>query len=287
VLVAAGLALLAAAVYVEAKVAVDPIIPMRLFKDRTISLATFASVMIGVAMFGSTVYLSQYFQIARGMTPTEAGLMSIAMVGGLFLSSIVTGRIITRTGRWKRYLVGGMVFVVIGLALLSTIDDTTNLIAVGVFMAVLGVGLGATMQNLVLAVQNNVSMADMGSASSLVAFFRSMGGSIGISALGAVLSYSVAEKVAAGLAAIGVDTRGQQSHSVPAMSSLPGPIREVFEHAFGMAFGELFLIAVPFAVVALICVMLIREVPLRTSNDAPVIAPVIEAETAPVPATVR
>ncbi len=117
------------------------------------------------------------------------------MVGGLFVSSIVTGRIITRTGRWKRYLVGGMVLVVIGLALLGTIDDTTNLVVVGVFMAVLGVGLGATMQNLVLAVQNNVSMADMGAASAVVAFFRSMGGSIGVSALGALLSHQVADKV--------------------------------------------------------------------------------------------
>ncbi len=259
--------LLVAAVYVEARVAVDPIIPLRLFKDRTISLATFASVMIGVAMFGSTVYLSQYFQIARGMTPTEAGLMSIAMVGGLFVSSIVTGRIISDTGRWKRYLVGGMVLVVIGLALLSTIDDTTNLVEVGVFMAILGVGLGATMQNLVLAVQNNVAMSDMGSASSVVAFFRSMGGSIGISALGALLSYSVAEKVTTGLAAIGIDASGHESHSVPDMSTLPEPVRVVFEHAFGAATGELFLVAVPFAVVALICVLFIREVPLRTTND--------------------
>ncbi|GAA4376981.1 MDR family MFS transporter [Nocardioides caricicola] len=281
-LVALGVLLLVAAVYVEAKVAVDPIIPIRFFKDRTIALATIASVMIGVAMFGSTVYLSQYFQIARGMTPTEAGLMSIAMVGGLFVSSIVTGRMITATGRWKRFLVGGMAFVVIGLALLSTIDDTTSLVAIGGFMLVLGLGLGATMQNLVLAVQNNVSMSDIGSASAVVAFFRSMGGSIGISALGAVLSYSVAEKVTSGLAAIGIDASGQESHSVPDMSSLPEPMRVVFEHAFGMAFGELFLIAVPFAVVALVCVALIREVPLRTSNSAPVVS----AGAEPAPASV-
>lgn len=281
VLVAAGALLLVAAVYVEAKVAVDPIIPIRLFEDRTITLATIASVMIGVAMFGSTVYLSQYFQIARGMTPTEAGLMSIAMVGGLFVSSIVTGRIITATGRWKRFLVGGMVLVVVGLALLSTIDETTSLVAIGGFMLVLGLGLGATMQNLVLAVQNNVSMSDIGSASAVVAFFRSMGGSVGISALGAVLSYSVAEKVTSGLAAIGIDTSGHASHSVPDMSTLPEPVRVVFEHAFGVAFGELFLIAVPFAVVALVCVLLIREVPLRTSNLDP-----IEGAAEPQPASV-
>ena len=99
---------------------------MRLFRDRTTSLATAASVLIGVAMFGSTVYLSQYFQLARGMSPTHAGLMSIAMVGGLVVSSMVTGRIITRTGLWKRYLVGGMVAVIVGLSLLATIDEATS-----------------------------------------------------------------------------------------------------------------------------------------------------------------
>jgi hypothetical protein len=99
-LVALGVGLLVAAGYVEMKVAVEPVIPPRLFRDRTTALATLASILIGVAMFGATVYLSQYFQIARGMSPTRAGLMSIAMVGGLLVSSIVSGRAITRSGRF-------------------------------------------------------------------------------------------------------------------------------------------------------------------------------------------
>jgi MFS family permease len=247
------------------KVAVEPIIPMRLFRDRTTSLATAASVLIGVAMFGSTVYLSQYFQLARGMSPTHAGLMSIAMVGGLVASSMTTGRIITRTGLWKRYLVGGMVAVIIGLSLLATIDATTPLVLVGTFMAVLGLGLGATMQNLVLAVQNNTAQSDMGAASSLVAFFRSMGGSIGVAALGAVLSHQVADNVAKGLAALGVSSSSTESHSIPDLDSLPGPVRAIFEQAFGDATGHIFLVAVPFAVAALFCVLFIREVPLRTT----------------------
>ena len=265
-LVALGVALLAAAVYVEAKVAVDPIVPLRLFRDRTITLATIASTMIGLAMFGSTVYLSQYFQTARGMSPTEAGLMSIAMVGGLFVSSIVSGRIITATGQWKRWLVGGMVLVVIGLGLLGTIDEQTSLVVVGLFMAVLGVGMGATMQNLVLAVQNNVALSEMGAASSVVAFFRSMGGSIGVSALGALLGHQVAAKVTSGLAELGVATTSHQTHSIPDLGTLPEPVRAVFESAFGQSFGEIFLVAAPFAFVALVCVSLIKEVPLRTAN---------------------
>ena len=265
-MVALGVLLLAAAVVVELR-ATEPVIPLRLFRDRTTSLATFASVMVGVAMFGSTVYLSQYFQIAHGMSPTRAGLMSTAMVGGLLVASIGTGRIITRTGRWKRYLVGGMVLVVVGLALLSTIDESTSLLPVGCFMAVLGVGLGATMQNLVLAVQNNTAQRDMGAASSVVAFFRSMGGSIGVSALGAALSHQVATSVTRGLTALGVSTAGGSDSAIPDMASLPAPVRTVFETAFGDATGHLFLIAVPFAAIALVAVLFIREVPLRTTIE--------------------
>ena len=264
-LVVGGLVVIAAAVVVEARVATDPMIPLRLFRDRTTSLATLASVLIGVAMFGSTVYLSQYFQLARGMSPTEAGLMSITMVGGLLVSSIATGRIISRTGVWKRYLVGGMVLVIVGLALLSTIDEATDLVAVGAYMGVLGVGLGATMQNLVLAVQNNTAQSDMGAASSVVAFFRSMGGSIGVSVLGAILAGRVASSVAAASGGA-VD---HESHAIPDLATLPAPARLVFEQAFGEATGHLFLVALPFAVLALVAVLLIREVPLRTTNDAP------------------
>jgi MFS family permease len=256
---------LVAAVLTELKVP-EPIIPMRLFRDRTTSLSTFASVFVGVAMFGSTVFLSQYFQISRGMTPTNAGLMSVSLVGGLMVSSIVSGRIITSTGRWKRFLVGGMVLVVIGMALLSTIDDTTNLWLVGSFMVVLGLGMGATMQNLVLAVQNNTAQRDMGAASSLVAFFRTMGGSIGVSALGAALGHRVSDHVVAGLAALGMAApSGSESRSIPDVSALPTPVREVFQHAYGEATGHIFLIATPVAVVALVAVLFIREVPLRTT----------------------
>jgi MFS family permease len=229
------------------------------------TLATIASVLIGLAMFGSTVYLSQYFQLARGMSPTGAGLMSVAMVGGLLVSSIVSGRVITATGRWKRWLLGGMVLVVTGLALLATIDETTGLVVVGLFMAVLGLGLGSTMQNLVLAVQNNVAQADLGAASSVVTFFRSMGGSIGVSALGAVLSHQVADSVAAGVARLGVRPPGDGHGAIPDLATLPAPVRAVFEQAFGDATGHLFLVAVPFAALAGVCVLFIEEVPLRTT----------------------
>jgi MFS family permease len=228
-------------------------------------------VLIGVAMFGSTVYLSLYFQRAKDMSPTEAGLMSICMVGGLLVSSILSGRIISNTGVWKRWLVGGMVAVIAGIGLLATIDASTPLWRTGLFMAVLGLGLGATMQNLVLAVQNTIALSDMGAGSSVVAFFRSLGGSIGIAALGAVLAHQVADAVEAGLtklltihpeyaSAVSHDTGG-----IPDVSDMPAPIRAIFESAFGDATGHIFLVALPFAVGALIAVLFIKEVPLRTS----------------------
>ncbi|MEO5662277.1 MAG: MDR family MFS transporter [Nocardioides sp.] len=273
-LVIAGLVVIISAIAVEAYVAKDPIIPLRLFRDRTTALATGASVLIGVAMFGATVYLSQYFQLARGMSPTTAGLMSICMVGGLLVSSIVSGRIITATGKWKKFLIGGMVFVIIGLALLSTIDDTTHLVVVGVFMAILGLGLGATMQNTVLAVQNSVAAADLGSGSSVVAFFRSMGGSIGVSALGAALGHQVSDHVSTGLTALvkagtipasSLSDLGSNSRGIPDLDTLSPPVRQVFEHAFGEATGHLFLIALPFAVLSLLLLLFIEEKPMRTT----------------------
>jgi hypothetical protein len=162
--------------------------------------------------------------------------------------------------------VGGMVLVVVGMGLLGTIDASTSLVWIGVFMAVLGLGLGATMQNLVLAVQNNTAQADLGAASSVVAFFRSIGGSVGVSVLGALLAHQVAGSVTAGLADLGIDG-SHRSGAIPDLGALPAPVRALYETAFGEATGHLFLAAVPFAVLALGCVLLIREVPLRTTLD--------------------
>ncbi len=266
-MVSAGVLLLVLAVVQESR-AKEPIIPLRLFRDRTTSLATFASAMVGVAMFGSTVFLSQYFQIARGMSPTKAGLMSIPMVGGLMLSSMFSGRRISATGLWKRYLLSGMVLVVVGMSLLSTIDEATPLAEVGAFTALLGIGMGCALQNLVLAVQNNTAQADMGAASALVAFFRTMGGSVGVAALGAALGHQVSRHVVEGLSALGLQPpSGSESRSIPDLSTLPGPVREVFQHAFGEATGHLFLVATPVAALSLLAVLFIHEVPLRRTVE--------------------
>jgi hypothetical protein len=172
-----------------------------------------------------------------------------------------------------------MLLVIAGIGLLGTIDHTTALAVVGAYMALLGIGLGAVMQNLVVAVQNNTAQRDMGAVSAVVAFFRTLGGAVGVSALGAVLGHKVSDNVLAGLARLGVAPGAAgDSHAVPDLSSLPGPLREVFQAAFGDATGHIFAVAVPFAVLALVAVLFIREVPLRTSiadvgSDAEVSTP--------------
>lgn len=262
-----GVLLLAGFLFAETR-AKEPIIPLHLFKDRTISLAVFASVMVGVAMFGSTVFLVQYFQISRGMSPTRAGLMTLALVGGVLVSSVVSGRLIAATGKWKRYLVGGSVLMVIGIALLSTIDPHISLFNVGAYMAILGIGMGSVNQNLVLAVQNNAAQKDIGAASSLAAFFRTMGGSIGVSALGAALGHKVSAGVMEGLANKGITpSGGADSTSIPDLTTLPAPVRAVFEVAFANGTGHIFLLATPFAVLAFLAILAIREVPLRTTIE--------------------
>ena len=201
--------------------AAEPIVPLRLFRDRTTTLAILASVAIGVAMFGSSVFLGQYLQISRGYSPTEAGLLTIPMVAGLLLSSTASGILITRTGRWKRFLVAGSVLVVVGFGLLSMIDHETDMVLLCSFLFVLGVGIGMTMQNLVLAVQNTVAATDLGAASSAVAFFRSLGGTIGVSVLGAVLSSRVGTLISAGLPAPGAAAAGSGDVGLADLADAP------------------------------------------------------------------
>jgi EmrB/QacA subfamily drug resistance transporter len=154
-LVTLGVVLCAAAVLVERRVR-EPLVPLRLFADRTVVLAVVASVAVGIAMFGTSVFLSQYMQIARGKSPTEAGLLSIPMVIGLFASSTIVGRVITHTGLYKRWMLLGTLLLTAGLPLMGTMDETTSLAEIAAFMLVVGAGVGMVMQNLVFVVQNAV-----------------------------------------------------------------------------------------------------------------------------------
>lgn len=266
----------------------EPIIPLRLFRNRTITLASLASLFVGVAMFAGTVFFSQYFQLARDESPTMSGVMTIPMIGGLFISSTLSGQIITKTGRWKAWLVSGAVLLTAGLGLLGTIRYDTEYWHIAVFMAVMGLGLGMMMQNLVLCTQNQVAPEDLGSASSVVTFFRSLGGAVGVSALGAVMSNRVTQYVKDGLAELGpqgaaLGHGGTGGGSIPDLDKLPAPIRTVMESAYGHGVGDIFLYSAPFALLALLVTLFIKEVALKT-NAAPERS---DESVAPAPAAVE
>ncbi|OLR92741.1 EmrB/QacA family drug resistance transporter [Actinokineospora bangkokensis] len=261
-----GVVLLAGAVYVETRAA-EPIIPLRLFRDRTTALATTASIAVGTALFGSAVFLGQYFQIARGYSPTAAGLLTLPMIIGSMLSSTGSGILITRLGRWKAFLVTGSVLMVGGFGLLGTIDHATNMVLIGTFLFVLGLGLGMTMQNLVLAVQNTVAAGDLGAASSTVAFFRSLGGTVGVSVLGAILASRVSALTADGLAALGVAVpAGGSSAGIGTLNELPAPIAAVVRAAYGDATATILLISAALSVITVVAILLIKEKPLLTTT---------------------
>ncbi|MFE0686371.1 MFS transporter [Streptomyces sp. NPDC058961] len=271
-------------VFAESR-ASEPIIPLRLFRNRTITLASLASLFVGVAMFAGTVFFSQYFQLARGKTPTMSGVMTIPMIGGLFIASTVSGQVITKTGKWKAWLVSGGVLVTAGLGLLGTMRYDTPYWHLAVYMALMGLGIGMMMQNLVLCTQNQVSPADLGSASSVVVFFRSLGGAVGVSALGAVMANRVSHYVTDSLTALGPQGAAAAKNSsgsgtIPDLSVLPAPIRTVIESAYGHGVGDVFLYAAPCALLAFLITLFIKEIPLRTravgaaeSEQAPAAAP--------------
>ncbi|ADG75706.1 major facilitator superfamily MFS_1 [Cellulomonas flavigena DSM 20109] len=247
----------------------EPIIPLHLFRNRTVVLTVVASVAVGIALFGTQVFLSQYMQLARGTTPTESGLLTVPMVVGTFLASTVSGRAISRTGRYKAVMVVGAVLLTAGLALMGSIDETTSFTLVGLYMLVVGSGVGMLMQNLVLATQNTLPVTDMGAGTATVAFFRTLGGAIGVSALGAVLAHRVQHLMVDGLTELGVPASALGSGGVgalPDLATLPGPVRSVVEHAFGVGVAELFLIGAPVALLALVAVLALREVPLGRAS---------------------
>ncbi|MFH8703356.1 MFS transporter [Streptomyces rubrogriseus] len=255
---------------VESK-ASEPIIPLRLFRNRTITLASLASLFVGIAMFAGTVYFSQYFQLARDKSPTMSGVMTIPMIGGLFVSSTVSGIVITKTGKWKRWLLAGGVLLTAGLGLLSTMRYDTAYWHIAIFMALMGLGVGMMMQNLVLCTQNQVEPSDLGSASSTVTFFRSLGGAVGVSVLGSVMSTRISHYATDSIGQLKPEDqmaagKALGSGQIPDMDLLPAPIRTWLESAYGHGIADIFLYVAPIALLGFLVTLFIKEVPLRTKG---------------------
>ncbi|MFE6822212.1 MFS transporter [Streptomyces sp. NPDC057690] len=259
VMVGVGLVLLFAAVWVESRAA-EPVVPLAIVRQRITALAIVGSLAVGTAMFGASVFLSQYFQVSRGHSPTEAGLLTIPMMIGILIASTVAGRLISRTGKIKPFVVTGAVLLAVGCAGLGTIDYRTPMLFLSVSMLCVGMGVGMTLQNLVLTVQNTVQLKDVGAASSTVSFFRSLGGTIGVSVLGAVLARHVDDQIARGLAANGLSGASHRAVQSPVM-------QQIVRAAYGSATAQVFLLSAIVASLAVIAAILLPPVQLRSSLD--------------------
>jgi EmrB/QacA subfamily drug resistance transporter len=278
VMVIGAAVLLVAAVLIELR-AKEPILPMTLFRNRTFTMAVIGSIAVGIAMFGATVYLAQYMQLARGATPTQSGLLTIPMIGGLLIASTVGGALVTKTGKWKPIMLVGSIALVVGLALMGTIRYDTAYVVVAVYMFVMGSGVGLVMQNLVLVVQNTTEPRDIGAASAGVAFFRSLGGALGVSVLGTVLGTRISDllvdkqaELGTAIAALGSKgaavAKELASGSIPAVRSLPNGVRQIIESAYGQGVADVFLIAAPIAVLLVLAIMFMPNKPLTTKTVA-------------------
>ena len=267
-LVASGVALLIAFVVIEAR-SVEPILPLSLFRNSVFTTANLYAFVIGFAMFGAIIFLPLYLQVVDGMSPTRSGLAMLPLVIGIFTLSITTGTIMSKTGRYKVFPILGSFAVAVALWMLSTLDVDSPYWFAALAMFVFGAGLGCSMQIVVTAVQNAVDREHMGTATSAVTFFRSMGGTFGTAVFGAILTSRLATHLAERLAPLGgsaSDTRlpeGDISNNVRTIQSLPEPVHGLVLHGFADALHDVFLWAVPVVAVAFAVAFLIREVPLK------------------------
>ncbi len=266
-----GAAALVVFCVIEARAA-EPLIPLSLFRNRTFTAASGVGFIMGFAMFGAIVYLPLYLQTVHGATPTAAGLELLPLVGGMLLTFILSGQLVTRTGRYKIFPIIGCAVLAVGLLLLSRLGITTSFAVTSVYMVVVGLGVGLVMQVLVVAVQNSVSYDQLGTATSTATFFRTIGGAFGVSILNAVLNnrlFSELSKAHLPASASRV-VRGSSIIVNPAeIYKLPPAARAPIILAFSHALQTVFLVSVPFAVLAFILSLFLKEIPLRTTAFKP------------------
>lgn len=259
---AAGLVLAVVFVLVELRAA-EPILPMRLFRNSIFRVSTSLGFLISMAMFGAMVFLPIYLQVVDGMSPTESGLAMLPMITGLFGASIACGQIMSRTGRYKFMPITGSISVIVALVLLSMLDNQTPYWFAGMAMFVMGVGLGQTMQVLVVTVQNSVDRSDMGVATSSVQFFRQLGGAFGTALFGAILSSRLAHHLAGTHVPA---ASGDIANNVEKIKDLPEPAQGLVTGAFADSLHDVFLSAIPIILVALAIGALLKEIPLATRH---------------------
>ncbi|MFI8340078.1 DHA2 family efflux MFS transporter permease subunit [Streptomyces sp. NPDC085639] len=266
-----GAVLLAVFLLVERK-AVEPVLPLGLFRIRTFTLCSVISFVVGFAMFGAMVYLPTFLQVVQGVSPTMSGVHMLPMVIGMLISSTVSGQIVSRTGRWKVFPIAGTGVTAIGLLLLHQLHRTSSTWEMSVYFFVFGAGLGLVMQVLVLVVQNSVSYADLGVATSGATFFRSIGASFGVAIFGTVFTNQLDDKLATALAGVTLPAGASiaQLEADPrAISALPSGLQPQVLDAYATAITDVFLYAVPIVLVAFVIAWFLKEDKLRASVTAP------------------
>jgi predicted MFS family arabinose efflux permease/DNA-binding MarR family transcriptional regulator len=271
-----GAVILAVAWWVSAGRAAEPVLPRRLFRNPVFSVGAGISFSAGFAMFGALAFLPLYLQVVRGVSPTISGVYLLPMVIGLLITSVTSGQLISRLGRYKVYPIVGTALVAVALFLLSTLTETTSSVIMSLYFFVLGLGLGLVLQVLVIAVQNSADYADLGTATSSVTFFRTIGGSFGVAIFGSVFSNRLVTELAAALhgASLPAGFSPAAAQANPAvLRKLPAALRADVLHAYVVCFHAVFLGAVPVALAAFVLTWFLREVPLRsTATEASDIA---------------
>jgi EmrB/QacA subfamily drug resistance transporter len=273
--VAAALVLAVAFVFIELR-AEEPIIPMRLFRNSIFSVGNAFGFLIGFAIFAGAIYLPLYLQAVKGMSPTASGLGMLPMVIGMFSMSIVSGQLITRTGRYKIFPIIGSLILIAAFFLLSTLDPDTPYQVVAIYAWLFGTGLGLAMMTIVTPIQNAVDMKDMGVATSATTFGRSLGGAIGAALFGAILTSRLGHYLSSELGNLaGAALTGGEidTNDVQAIQQLNEPARGLVLAAYTNAITDIFLYGIPVIVAALVIVLFLKEIPLRTWNVGPAPTP--------------
>ncbi|MET7289132.1 MDR family MFS transporter [Streptomyces sp. NPDC005573] len=268
-LIALGVVALIGFVFWQTK-ASEPVLPLHIFKSLNFTLMSLIGFITGFVMFGATLFLPLYQQAVQGASATNSGLLLLPMLGAMLVTSLIAGRVTTSSGRYKIFPIVGGALMIVGLYLLSTMDTGTSRFVSGVFMAVVGAGMGCLMQITMLVAQNSVEMKDMGVASSSTTLFRTLGSSFGVAIMGALFNHRVQDVMAerAGALGKGITEKSAQLDAA-SLAKLPAPVREAYQHAVSAGTHSAFLLGAVIAVVVLIAALFVKEVPLRSAPQKP------------------
>ncbi|ROQ77251.1 EmrB/QacA subfamily drug resistance transporter [Streptomyces sp. CEV 2-1] len=254
----------------------EPIIPLRLFRDSIFNVSALVGAVVGVALFGAASYLPTFLQMVDGATATESGLLMLPMMGGIVAASVVSGQLISRTGRYRVYPIAGSALAAVGMWLLSRLETDTPRLEYSISQAVLGLGIGLIMPVLVLAVQNSVRPADLGTATSANNYFRQIGGSVGAAVFGTLFAGRLADALAVRLPS-GAGLPDPESITPQLVHAMDPDLRDSYIQAYADAMPRIFLYLVPVLVLGLFFAFFLKEKPL-VSHHSP--------ETAAEPATI-